>query len=311
MLVQRTDLRCTCLFLFCQLPTGANNTMKAVVTCALTGVLTNPQQHPVPVTPEEMAQEARRAHDAGASVMHIHFRRQEPGLGHLPSWEPEVAQAIVDAIRTEIPGVIINTTTGVVGDDISGPLACLESTKPEMAALNAGSLNYLKARRNGNWAWPPMLFDNPVSKIEGYIEVMKRLSIVPECECFDTGIVRSVGMFQDVGLLGERAHISLVMGVASGMPARADLLPILVDEMRPNTRWQTIAIGRQAIWAVHRRTAELGGHLRTGVEDTFYLPDGSKVSGNGPLIEAIVAIAREAGREPASIEEARQIIGIP
>lgn len=283
---------------------------KAIVTCSLTGVLTNPATHPVPVTPDEMAASAKQAFDAGAAVMHIHFRRQEPGMGFLPTWDPDIAAAISDAIREACPGVVLNLTTGVVGDDISGPVACLERVRPEMAALNAGSLNYLRVKSDGSWAWPPMMFDNPVDKIERFVGVMREHDIVPECECFDTGIVRSVAMFQAAGLLKAPVHVSLVMGVASGMPAKPAWLPLLVDEMGPDTAWQTIAIGREEVWAVHRRTAELGGHLRTGVEDTFYLPDGSKTAGNGPLIEAIVKTAREAGRTIASPERARAILGI-
>ena len=229
-------------------------------------------------------------------------------MGRLPSWDPDVAEAICAAIRAEVPEVILNLTTGVMGDDISGPMACLERVKPEMAAMNAGSLNYLRTRKGGAWAWPPMLFDNSVEKIGRTLKVMDALEVVPECECFDTGIVRSVGMFQEVGILKAPSHISLVMGVASGMPARADLLPILVDEMPAGSRWQSIVIGRQEVWPVHARTAELGGHLRTGVEDTFYLPDGAHVDGNGPLIEALARVAREAGREPATCAEARAMI---
>ena len=283
---------------------------KAVVTCALTGVLTNPAQHPVPVTPEQMAAEAKRAYDAGASMMHCHFRDQRDGMGFLPSWDPAVAKEICDAIRDACPGVLINMSTGVVGDDISGPVACLESVRPEMAALNGGSLNYLKLRRSGEWAWPPMLFDNSVDKIERCVEAMNRFDVIPECECFDTGIVRSVDMFHRKGMLRAPVHISLVMGVASGMPAKAAWLPLLVDEMGPDTEWQAIVIGREEVWDVHRRTAELGGHLRTGVEDTFYLPNGDKTAGNGPLVEALVAIAREAGREPMTPAESRAFLGI-
>jgi len=277
---------------------------KVTITCALTGVLTNPAQHPVPVTPEEMAASARQAFDAGASVMHVHFR-QEPGMGFLLSWEPEVAAAIVDAIRDACPGVVINNTTGVVGDDISGPLACLDATRPEMAAMNAGTLNYLKVRTNGQWAWPPMLFDNPVSKIEAFLRYMNEHGIVPECECFDTGIVRSVGMFLANGILRTPANVSLVMGVDSGMPAKASWLPLLLEELPAGARWQAIVIGREEVWDVHRRTAELGGNLRTGVEDTFYLPNGEKTTGNGALIEALVRVAREAGREPRTPDEVR------
>ncbi|MEC8423339.1 MAG: 3-keto-5-aminohexanoate cleavage protein, partial [Myxococcota bacterium] len=201
---------------------------KAVVTCALTGVLTDPDRHPVPVTVAEMAASAREAFDAGASVMHVHFRRQEPGMGRFPSWEPDVAAAVIDAIRAACSGVIINMSTGVVGDDISGPVACLERCRPEIAACNAGSLNYLKVRRNGQWAWPPMLFDNSVEKIQRFLDAMSASGTRPEFECFDTGILRSVAMFAQAGMTGgQPPEVNLVMGVSSGMPADPDLLPVL------------------------------------------------------------------------------------
>lgn len=283
----------------------ADDASKVTLTCSLTGVLTNPATHPVPVTPEEMAASAREAYDAGAAVMHVHFRRQEDGLGHLPTWDADIAREICDAIRDACPGVIINNTTGVMGDDISGPLACLDSVAPEMAAMNAGSLNYLKVRSNGQWAWPPLLFENPVDKIEKMLAHMYANGIVPECECFDTGIVRSVAMFVKNGILKAPPYVSLVMGVASGMPAKAEWLPLLLEEMPEGSHWQTIAIGRAEVWDLHRRTAELGGHLRTGVEDTFYLPNGERTTGNGQLIEALATVARECGREIMSPDEVR------
>jgi 3-keto-5-aminohexanoate cleavage enzyme len=282
----------------------------AIVTCALTGVLTDPAQHPVPVTPEQMAKEAKAAWDAGATVVHLHYRRQEPNMGRMPSWEPEVANAIVEAIRAECPGILINSSTGVVGPDISGPVAVLRRLKPEIAALNAGSLNYLKARADGRWAWPPMLFDNPVEKVEAFVKEMRSLGIVPECECFDTGIVRSIAMFEKVGMLPAPIHVSFVMGVASGMPADPRWLELLVEELPEGAHWQTIGIGRQEVWALHRRAAELDGHVRTGLEDTFYLPDGAKASSNGALVEALVKIVREAGREPATAAETRAAYGL-
>lgn len=283
---------------------------KAVLTCALTGVLTDPAQHPVPVTPEQLAEEARRAHDAGAAIVHVHFRRQEPGQGWLPSWESDVAQAVCDAIRAKVPGLLINMSTGVVGPDLSGPLACLERVKPELAALNAGSLNYLKLKANNEWAWAPILFDNPVEKVTAFADAMKRLGVVPECECFDTGILRSVALFARRGLVPNPPHVSLVMGVESGMPNKASWLEPLREEMLPGTHFQVIGIGRQEVWALHRRCAELGGDLRTGLEDTFYLPDGTKASSNGPLIEALARVARDVGREVASPAEARKILGV-
>ncbi len=283
---------------------------KAIITCALTGVLTNPKQHPVPVTPAQMAAEARDAFNAGASIMHVHLRSQEDGYGHLPSWEPDVAESVVDAIRAACPGVIINLTTGVVGRDISGPVACLRRVQPEIAACNAGSLNYLKIKDNGEWAWPPMVFDNPVSKVEAMLAVMHETGTHPEFECFDVGIVRAVGMYLKAGLFTGVAEYNFVMGVASGMPCDADLLKLLPRYMAPGAVWQTTLIGRSEIWPVHQLTADLGGMLRSGLEDTFYLPDGERASGNGVLIEALAACARRAGREIASPLEARSTLGL-
>jgi uncharacterized protein (DUF849 family) len=312
------------------------NTDKAILTCALTGVLTDPKQHPVPVTPAQMAAAARDAFNAGASIMHVHLRMQEEGFGHLPSWDPDVAEAVVLAIRAACPGVVINLTTGVIGSDISGPVACLRRVKPEVAACNAGSLNYLKIKDNGEWAWPPMVFDNPVAKIEQMLEVMRETDTHPEFECFDVGIVRSVAMYLKAGLFGASAgppqagasspgggrgdatprgstyvpELNFVMGVASGMPCDAELLALLPRYAPPGAVWQSTLIGRAEIWPVHQRTAELGGMLRSGLEDTFYLPGGERASGNGALIEALAACARRAGRDIATPEEARRRLGL-
>lgn len=282
---------------------------KAIITCAVTGVLTDPERFPVPVTVDEMAASAKEAYDAGATVMHLHFRNQEPGLGRFPSWDPDIAQAVTDAVRTSCPGVIINMSTGVIDLDQSAPIACLERIKPEIAACNAGTLNYLKARRDGSWAWPPMTFQNPVEKVEEMLNAMKPHGTMPEFECFDVGIVRSVNLFVDTGLC-EDPHYNFVMGVASGMPTDPDLLNLLVKYRKPDTSWEVTAIGRSEIWDLHQRAAELGGCLRTGVEDTFFLPDGSRARGNGDLIEAMAKCAVNAGRSIASPSEARQILGL-
>ncbi len=286
------------------------NTAKVVVTCALTGVLTDPQVHNVPVTPAEMAAQAQEAFNAGATVVHCHFRNQLPGKGHLPTWDLETVGEILAAIKARVPQIIINMSTGTPGPDISGPLSCLEKFRPEMAACNAGSLNYLKTRKDGQWAWPPILFDNPVEKVDKFLKVMMANGILPEFECFDTGIVRSVGLYKENGMFTGPAHISLVMGVASGMPAKPSWLPLLLEEMPPESSWQVIAIGRAEVWPLHRRCLELGGNVRTGLEDTFYLPDGTKTTSNGQLIETLVKMVQEVGREVASPEEAREILGL-
>jgi uncharacterized protein (DUF849 family) len=283
---------------------------KVVITCALTGVLTDPSQHPVPVTAAQMADAAEQAFNAGATVVHCHYRSQKPSQGRFPTWEPDVVAEIDRAIRARVPDILINMSTGVVGADISAPAACLRRIRPEAAALNAGSLNYLRTRKDGQWAWPPMLFDNPVAKVEAFCKLMDELGTVPECECFDSGIVRSVGLYQQVGLLRPPIHVSLVMGVASGMPAKPSWLPLLIEELPPGAHFQTIAIGRDEVWPLHQRSCELGGHLRSGLEDTFYLPDGSKTDSNGRLVAELARIARACGREPATPSEARAILGV-
>lgn len=279
---------------------------KVVITCALTGVLTDPKKHPVPVLVTEMAAAAKEACDAGASCMHLHFRQQDAGMGHLPCWDPNIAKAMADAIRQACPGIILNFTTGTMGRDQQGPIDCIRAGKPEIAACNAGSLNYLKTRSNGSWAWPPMLFQNTVEKVDELLQVLKKTGTRPEFECFDIGIVRSVGMYQDVGMVQE-LNYNLVMGVASGMPADPDLLPIVLKYLKPDSHWQATLIGRQEIWPVHRQVAELGGHLRTGLEDTFYLPNGERASGNGALISELVKVAEETGRSIATPAEAREL----
>lgn len=285
---------------------------KAVLTVAITGVLTDPDRFNVPVTPKEMADATEQAYNQGATVVHAHFRDQGKGLGAFPTWDIKTVGEIISAIKERVPDIILCMSTGVMGDDLTGPLACLEAFKPELAACNAGSLNYLKIRKDGTWAWPPQLFDNPVEKVNRFLEVMNANKIIPEFESFDTGIVRSVKMFQANGMFKGDAHISFVMGVDSGMPANPDLLPILIKELPENAQFQTIVTGpgREKNWTVHKRCAELGGNVRTGLEDTFYLPNGEKAENNGQLVEALAKIVKEVGRDVATPEETRNILGI-
>jgi uncharacterized protein (DUF849 family) len=151
-----------------------------------------------------------------------------------------------------------------------------------------------------------------VEKVKKFLDVMTANNIIPEFECFDTGIVRSVGMYKANSMFAGDPHLSFVMGVDSGMPANPDLLPILKAELPAGSHWQVIATGpgRDKIWNLHRRCLELGGDVRTGLEDTFYLPDGQRATTNGVLIEALVNIARDVGREPATTAEAREILGV-
>jgi len=140
--------------------------------------------------------------------------------------------------------------------------------------------------------------------------VMHETGTHPEFECFDVGIVRSVAMYLKAGMFSGVPELNFVMGVASGMPCDAELLALLPRWAPPQAVWQTTLIGRAEIWPVHQKTAELGGMLRSGLEDTFYLPDGERAPGNGALIEALAACARRAGREVATPAQARARLGL-
>ena len=280
---------------------------KAILTCAVTGVLTDPNRFPVPVTVEQMATECKAAYDEGATIMHLHFRDQRPGMGRMPTWDPTIAEQITTAVRAACPGVLINMSTGVMGKDVSGPLACMERIKPEISACNAGTLNYLKTRSNGQWAWPPMVFVNDVDKIKTMLKAMKEHDSIPEMECFDIGILRSVSLYIHNGMCHD-PHVNFVLGVASGMPNDADVIDLLLKYKPKKSHWQVTSIGRSEVWEIHQRVAELGGMLRSGLEDTFYLPNGEKATSNGQLMAALHQCARNAGREIASPEEARQIL---
>ena len=140
------------------------------------------------------------------------------------------------------------------------------------------------------------------------LDAMEETNTMPEMECFDVGIVRSVGLYLGAGMAKEM-HYNFVMGVASGMPCDPELLPFLLKYKYGDAHWQATLIGRSEIWEPHQKAADLGGMLRTGVEDTFYLPNGDKTTGNGPLIEALSKCALNAGREVATPEEARAMLG--
>jgi 3-keto-5-aminohexanoate cleavage enzyme len=292
-----------------------------VVSAALNGILTDPKVFNIPVTAKEIGQAARDCYNAGATIAHVHFRDQREGKGHLPTWDPAVAADVAHEIRERVPEMLVNFTTGTLevpgpmggGDlgSVKGPLSCIVAGKPDIAALNSGSLNYLRLKRDNTWAWPPIAFENSVEKITAMLEGMRENGAVPECECFDTGIVRSISMFESNGLLQKPYYVSLAMGVARGLPCKPEWVDLLVKELQPNTNWQVIAVGgAEQVWPTLRRAAELGGNVRTGLEDTFYLPDGEKTESNGALIEALVGVCKDVGREPSTAEETRTILGL-
>ena len=279
-----------------------------VITCAISGAIANRDQCPaIPYTPEEYGAEARRIVDEGGVHIHIHARTPDGA----PSYEVEDFLAIRDAIRAEVgDSAIINFSTGTVGVPVAKRIAYLEAGRPEVAALNMGSMNYAKYSRSRRDFVFKFVFANPFEEIIELLEAMRRLGIKPEHECFDVGHVGSLAPLVDMGLLEAPLHADFVMGVVGGIPATARNVAAMADNM-PSGRhhWGVIGIGREQ-WMLVAAALTLGGSIRVGLEDNFYLPDGAMARSNGDLVAKARQMAEDAGRRPATVEEARTLLGI-
>jgi 3-keto-5-aminohexanoate cleavage enzyme len=286
----------------------------AVITCSISGAIANRDQCPaIPYTPAEYAAEARRIVDEGGVHIHIHARSPDGS----PSYEIEDFQAIKDAIVSEIGDrAIINFSTGTIGVSVEKRVAYLEAVRPEVAALNMGSLNYAKYSRKRKDFVFKFVFANPFEEIIELLEAMRRLGIKPEHECFDVGHVGSLVPLVDMGLLEAPLHADFVMGVVGGVPPTARNLAAMADNMPapgPDGRthhWGVIGIGREQ-WMLVGAALTLGGSIRVGLEDNFYLPDGRMARSNGELIAKARQLTEELGRRPATVSEARALLGIP
>ncbi|HEY1592509.1 MAG TPA: 3-keto-5-aminohexanoate cleavage protein [Solirubrobacteraceae bacterium] len=291
----------------------------AVITCAISGVIANRDQCPaIPYTPVEYAAEARRIVDEGGVHIHIHARHPDGS----PSHEVSDYAAIRDAIVAEIgDAAIINFSTGTVGVSVDKRVAYLEACRPEVAALNMGSLNYAKYSRSRKDFVFQFVFANPFEEIVALLSAMRRLQIKPEHECFDLGHVGSLAPLVDMGLLDAPLHADFIMGVLGGVPATARNLAAMADNLdaaweagvvggnRVKHHWGVIGIGRGQ-WRMAAAALALGGSIRVGLEDNFYLPGGEMARSNGDLVAQGRTLVQAAGRRPASVAEARALLGI-
>ncbi len=284
-----------------------------VITCAISGAIANREQCPaIPYTPGEYGAEARRIVDEGGVHIHIHARAPDG----TPSYEVEDFVAIRDAIRDAVGDrVIVNFSTGTIGVPVEKRVAYLDAGRPEVAALNMGSMNYAKYSRKRKDFVFKFVFANPFEEIIELLEAMRRLEIKPEHECFDLGHVGSLEPLVDMGLLDAPLHADFVMGVVGGVPATALNLAAMARNMPagpaggPNHHWGVIGIGRDQ-WMLVAAALTLGGSVRVGLEDNFYLPDGTMARSNGDLIAKARQMCEDAGRRPATVDEARALLGI-
>src|SRR5689334_8672642 len=243
-----------------------------IISNSISGAIANRDQCPaIPYTPEEYASEARRAVDEGASQIHIHARTPDG----VPSYEIEDFRAITEAIRAEVPDVIINYSTGAIGVPIEKRIAYLRELRPEVAALNMSSMNYAKySRRRKDFVFAAV-FENSFETIIEFLTAMRELQIKPEHECFDAGHVANLDPLLDMELLREPLQISLVMGVNGGIRPNARNVALMSDQIpggpEGRNQWQVIGISRDQ-WRLIGAALALGGNVRAGLEDNLHLP---------------------------------------
>jgi len=276
---------------------------RVVVTCALTGALANRDQCPyIPYTPEEIAEEARRAREAGAAAVHIHGRERDG----TPTVRVEMYREILEAVRAR-SDILINFSTGAVGIPMEDRVAHIRDLKPEIGALNMGSMNYaIYSARTKSFYWD-LVFANPFKDIAYLLRVMNEAGVRPELECFDTGHIANTAPLIDMGLLRPPLQFSLILGVLGGIPATTRNLVHQVGSLPPGSIWEVIGIGLDQ-WALTAAAITMGGNVRVGFEDNFYLEEGLMAHSNGELVEKAVRLCRDLGREVATPAEARQLL---
>ena len=269
---------------------------KLIITAAICGAEVTKEHNPaVPYTIEEIGQEAKSAYDAGASIIHLHVRTDD---GRPTQCGKRYAAAITE-IKRLCPDIIIQPSTGgAVGmsnDDRLQPV----NLKPEMATLSLGTVNF-----GGD-----DVFMNTETAIKVFIERFKEMGVKPEFEIFDKGMIDMAHRLIRQGLIELPAHFNFVMGVAGGIGAAPRDFTYLMDSLPHGSSFTVSGIGR-AEFPMAALSIVAGGHVRVGFEDNIYLSKGVLAKSNGELVEKVLRIANELGREIANPTEARQILGL-
>lgn len=267
---------------------------KLIITVALVGAEVTRDQTPyIPLSPREIADEARNVHEAGASIVHLHMRDQ---FGN-PSQNKALFAEVISYIQAETDLIIQVSTGGAVGMTAEERVQPV-TLAPEMASLSTGSVNF-----------GDDVFSNPLPMVREFARVCQTHQVKPEIEVFESGMVQNALSLIKQGLLFEPLHFNFVLGVPGGMPATAKNLLFLLDLIPSSSTWTVSGIGRHQL-SMNTLGILLGGHARTGFEDNIYYSKGVLAKGNAPLVDRLVKIAGNLERTVASPMEARKLLGI-
>ena len=282
---------------------------KVVISAALTGAATMKEQNPaVPYTPEEFAEESYKCMNEGAAVVHIHVRDPETGR---PTADIEKIRPTIEAVRDRCPGLLVNMSTAI-GPDANkeeriAPIAAIE---PDMASLNTNSMNAALANWKTGEILAEFVFTNTFEQMVQYAKVMREHFVKPELEVYDFGGIYNVLMVRRQGIFEEPMHFQMVFGLLGGVPY--DLFNFAREkELLPeDASWSVCGVGPFQ-FAAGMTAAVNGGHIRVGLEDNIRMPNGELAKGSFEQVQWAVEVARLAGREVASPDEARQIFKLP
>ena len=278
---------------------------KTIISAALTGVLATREQCPaIPYTPKEIGEEAKRTADAGAAIVHIHARTPDGS----PDWSVDTFAEIFAEVRARTD-VIINFSTGAVGIPPEDRIAHIRDLRPEMAALNMGSMNYAIYSEKRKVFYHDHVFANPFHDIQFFLETMNGAGVRPEMECFDAGHIGNTRPLIDMGVLEPPFQFSLILGVLGGIPGTTRHLVDQVDGLPAGSHWQVIGIGLNQ-WPLAAAAITMGGNVRVGLEDNFYIEGGRMATSNGELVEKAARVCRDLGRDVATAPEARTQLGL-
>ncbi|MCD8217395.1 MAG: 3-keto-5-aminohexanoate cleavage protein [Clostridiales bacterium] len=271
---------------------------KRIITAALTGAMTPKAKCPaVPVTPEEIAEDAYRCYKAGAAMVHLHMRDENDQ----PSNDYALFEKTIRLIREKCDIICQPTSTGKIFDDYDVRLDYISKLNPEICSYDSSSLNWM----SGN---PPYIMAFPPSYVSKQNALMLRQNIKPEIEIFDIGDLGVIDYYTKKGELKPPFHFQLVMGVPGGIPATVENLVILKNRLPENCTWSATGISKNHLPIMYAAIA-LGGHVRVGMEDTNFYSKGIPAT-NELLVARAARVIREFDCEPATPDEAREILRI-
>lgn len=270
---------------------------RTIIAVAITGSVPRKKDNPaLPVTPSEQIESTQEAYEAGASLVHIHVRNPD----ETPSSKPELFAQVQDGVRKHCPQMIIQFSTGGRGRSAQERASALK-LKPDMASLATGSVNF-----------PNMIYENPPALVDELATNMQQHDIKPEIEIFDLTMLYNAKALLDRGLLTSPVHVQFVMGIANALPARHQALEFLVSELEdilPDASWTAAGIGR-CQYQLNQWALELGGHLRTGLEDNVRFSRDRLAASNAELVTLAADLCGQYDAQPATATEARKMLDL-